>query len=75
LCQSIAPHCPDTLLESELFGHKAGAFTDAKRDKAGRFKLAHKGTIFLDEIGDISPCDAGSIVAGIAGRHRRALRG
>ena len=46
---------PDTLLESELFGHKAGAFTDAKRDKAGRFNLAHKGTIFLDEIGDISP--------------------
>lgn len=46
---------PDTLLESELFGHKAGAFTDAKRDKAGRFTLAHKGTLFLDEIGDITP--------------------
>lgn len=46
---------PDTLLESELFGYKAGAFTDAKKDKPGRFKLAEKGTIFLDEIGDISP--------------------
>jgi PAS domain S-box-containing protein len=46
---------PDTLLESELFGYKAGAFTDAKRDKPGRFKLAEEGTIFLDEIGDISP--------------------
>jgi len=46
---------PDTLLESELFGYKAGAFTDAKRDKPGRFKLAERGTIFLDEIGDISP--------------------
>jgi PAS domain S-box-containing protein len=45
---------PDTLLESELFGFKAGAFTDAKRDKPGRFALADGGTIFLDEIGDIS---------------------
>jgi len=46
---------PDTLLESELFGYKAGAFTDARRDKPGRFALAHRGTIFLDEIGDVSP--------------------
>ncbi|MBW2492645.1 MAG: sigma 54-interacting transcriptional regulator [Deltaproteobacteria bacterium] len=46
---------PDTLLESELFGYKAGAFTDAKKDKPGRFSQAEKGTLFLDEIGDISP--------------------
>ena len=45
---------PDTLLESELFGYKAGAFTDAKKDKKGRFALAEKGTLFLDEIGNIS---------------------
>jgi len=54
----VAVNCgalPDTLLESELFGYKAGAFTDARRDKPGRFVLADGGTIFLDEIGDISP--------------------
>ena len=45
---------PDTLLESELFGYKAGAFTDAKKDKPGRITLAENGTLFLDEIGDIS---------------------
>ncbi|MBD3309104.1 PAS domain-containing protein [candidate division KSB3 bacterium] len=46
---------PDTLLESELFGYVRGAFTDARQDKPGRFQLADQGTIFLDEIGDISP--------------------
>jgi PAS domain S-box-containing protein len=54
----IALNCaalPDTLLESELFGYKRGAFTGAKTDKPGKFALAAQGTIFLDEIGDISP--------------------
>ena len=63
---SLSPRCdgplvtvncgalPDTLLEAELFGYKAGAFTDARQDKPGRFALADGGTIFLDEIGDIS---------------------
>ena len=54
----IALNCgalPDTLLESELFGYKKGAFTGAVKDKLGRFSLADNGTIFLDEIGDISP--------------------
>ena len=53
----IALNCgalPDTLLESELFGYKAGAFTDARKDKKGRFALAEKGSLFLDEVGNIS---------------------
>ena len=54
----VAVNCgalPDTLLESELFGYKAGAFTGARKDKPGRFALARGGTILLDEIGEVSP--------------------
>ena len=53
----VAVNCgalPDTLLESELFGYAQGAFTDAKKDKPGRFALAEGGTLFLDEIGEVS---------------------
>ena len=49
------PTIPENILESELFGYKKGAFTDAKHDKTGLFQEAHTGTIFLDEIGDVSP--------------------
>jgi PAS domain S-box-containing protein len=54
----VAVNCgalPDTLLESELFGYKRGAFTGASQDKPGRFALAKGGTLFLDEIGEVSP--------------------
>jgi DNA-binding NtrC family response regulator len=53
---------PETLLESELFGHEKGAFTNALAQRKGKFELANEGTIFLDEIGDMSPATQAKIL-------------
>lgn len=56
---------PDTLLESELFGHEKGAFTDAISTKKGKFELADGGTLFLDEIGDLSPAAQAKVLRAV----------
>jgi DNA-binding NtrC family response regulator len=61
----VAVNCsaiPETLLESELFGHRRGAFTDARDDQRGLFQSAQRGTIFLDEIGDMAPALQGKLL-------------
>jgi DNA-binding NtrC family response regulator len=61
----VAVNCsaiPETLLESELFGHRRGAFTDAREDQQGLFQSARRGTIFLDEIGDLAPALQGKLL-------------
>jgi len=64
---------PDTLLESELFGHAKGAFTGAERVRRGRFQLADRSTIFLDEIGEMAPATQAKILRAIQEREIEPL--
>jgi transcriptional regulator with PAS, ATPase and Fis domain len=74
----VAVNCgalPDTLLESELFGHRRGAFTGAEQDKRGLFEEADGGTLFLDEIGDMSPALQVKLLRVLETQEVRALGG
>jgi DNA-binding NtrC family response regulator len=68
-CASLAPQ----LVESELFGHERGAFTDAVRARAGAFEIAHGGTIFLDEIGELPPASQAKILRVLEAREVRRV--
>lgn len=59
---------PESLVDSELFGHERGAFTDAKRRRRGRFELAHCGTLFLDEVGELTPSAQVRLLRALDGR-------
>ena len=64
---------PATLFESELFGHKKGAFTDAKEDRVGKFALAQNGTLFLDEIGNLPLAQQAKLLTALQSRRIRPL--
>ena len=64
---------PDTIAESELFGHERGAFTDAKESRMGLFEAAHKGTLFLDEISSLSPAVQAKVLTAIEDRQIRRM--
>lgn len=66
---------PDSLLESELFGHEAGAFTGAERRRLGQFERAHRGAIFLDEVGEMSPACQAKLLRAVEGHPFERLGG
>jgi len=66
---------PETLIESELFGHERGAFTDAKTRKAGLLEIANRGTLYLDEIGDMNPALQAKLLSMIENKRFRRLGG
>jgi DNA-binding NtrC family response regulator len=59
----------ESLFESEMFGHVKGAFTDAKEDRTGKFEIAHKGTLFIDEIGNLSLQSQAKLLSALQNRH------
>jgi DNA-binding NtrC family response regulator len=74
----VAVNCaalPDTLIESELFGHEKGAFTGAGEQRKGKFELAHRGTLFLDEIGDMNALTQAKVLRAIEERKVERLGG
>jgi DNA-binding NtrC family response regulator len=69
------PSIPDDLLESELFGHEKGAFTDAQKTKIGKIEMAHEGTLYFDQIHDLSPTLQGKLLRVVEERRFERLGG